>query len=93
MTRKEVQKVIEGNPGKQLYITFGSSRRLSLHEPVSKTTALKHSKHFHTVRCWTFGEERSDLAGYLSRPHGRESLGWNSQIVTFDMREKINGKT
>ena len=89
MTRKEVQTIITANPGKRLFILSGAKvpsghLSITLHDPVSKTKALKCAKFIHSVRYTTFGEERPDLAQYLNRPNGAKNMGWNDPIVTFD---------
>jgi hypothetical protein len=77
MTKKEVAEIIAANVGKPLYLrycTFGNS--VEIHEPVSKTKALKNAKFIHSVRVSTYNEERPDLKGRIS--NGEQ------MVVTFD---------
>lgn len=85
MKRKEVQAVIDANPGKPLYQAFGGF--IQIHEQMSKTRALKNAKAYHTVRIQKFKDERPDLYEmYKTRPGG--FWNWNVVIVTFDATSK-----
>lgn len=84
MTRQEIQTVLNANPSKDLYLSHGSAKSLSLHEKVSKTTVFKCAKYIHSFRVGTYGQERPDLARYLNRPNGAKNLGWDNLIITFD---------
>lgn len=83
MTRQEIQNVIDANPDRELYLSYGDAS-ISLHEKVSKTKVFKCAKHIHAFRIGSYGQERPDLAMYLDRPNGAEKLGWDNLIVTFD---------
>jgi len=78
MTKKEVQVIIEENPGKQLYVSHGAADggiSIGLHEPISKSRAIRAARFFHSVRFGTYRQERPDLQRYFDRDGGPHAGG------------------
>jgi hypothetical protein len=69
MTRKEVQQVINANPGKALYIQYGRSD-ISMFHDVSKTAILKAAKEVVEVKVDEYFKFRPDMQGRLANNPG-----------------------